>query len=227
MNVNDLPAYRYFILDMDGTVVDTAPDIVRSANRTLQELGLENLPYETVASFIGGGVPKLMQRCLAERAGERAEELQEEGVKIFTGFYTAEPAVDSTLYPTVLDTMKSIAERGGRFGICTQKPEALAQAILDTLGIGSLVEVLVGPESVTHRKPHPEPVLKVLTDFSASAKDAIFVGDTASDMAAAHAAGVVTCGVTYGYGSADSVQSENPRYLVDSFDALLTHVSVS
>ncbi|WP_169337900.1 phosphoglycolate phosphatase [Propionicicella superfundia] len=222
ITVTELPAFHCFVLDMDGTVVDTAPDIARSANRTLAELGLPQLPYETVASYIGGGVPKLMERCLAERA----DQYMKQAVPLFMSLYDAEPAALSTLYPGVLDTIRTISDRGGLIGICTQKPEALAHKILDALGVGSYVKHLVGPESVTHRKPHPEPVVKVLTGLGSTAADAIFVGDTASDLQAASAAGVVACAVTYGYGSEQSLRAESPTYVIDDFEDLLTSVAV-
>lgn len=222
MTVTVLPSFHCFILDLDGTLVDTAPDIARSANRTLIELGLAALPDETVASYIGGGIPKLMERCLADKA----DEYMERAVPLFMSLYEAEPAALSTVYPGVRDAVATIAGRSALVGLCTQKPEPLARRVIDQLGLGSYVQYIIGPESVTHRKPHPEPVLKVLAGLGATAAESIYVGDTATDVQAARAAEVVTCAVTYGYGSEQSLRAENPDYVVDAFADLLDLVTV-
>lgn len=214
---------RCFILDMDGTVVDTAPDIANAANATLRDLGLNPLPTEQIAGFIGGGVVKLMQRCL----GERADELLEQSIPIYSKYYDADPATESRLYPGVLASLRKIKAEGGLVGICTQKPEGFSQKINEKLGIADYVDSLVGPESVTHKKPHPEPVLKVLSDLGIDADDAVFVGDAATDVIAGTAAGVVTCAVTYGYGRPETLIAENPDYTIDHFEELFDLVQVA
>lgn len=216
------PVFRCFILDLDGTAVDTAPDIARSANRTLVGLGLAPLPDDVVASYIGGGVPVLMQRCL----GDLADQYMERAVPMFMELYSAEPAVDSAVYPGVLEAVETIKAHGGVVAVCTQKPEAITHKILVELGLEPYVDFAIGPESVTHRKPHPEPVLKVLAALGVAAPEALFVGDTASDMVAAKAAEVATVAVTYGYGSEDSLRAENPDYVVDSFSQVLQLVAI-
>lgn len=105
--------------------------------------------------------------------------------------------------------------------MCTQKDEPISLAILEQLGVAPLVDYLVGPESVTHRKPHPEPVLKVLQGLDVTAHESIFVGDAATDIQAARAAGVVSCAATFGYGSAESLLAESPGYVINDFAELL------
>lgn len=207
---------------MDGTVIDTAPDIARAANRTLAALGLGTLPDETVASYIGGGIPKLLQRCL----GDKTDQYLERALPIYMELYTAEPAATSTVYPGVVDALRTIRDKGGVIGICTQKDEPISRSILEQLQVSDYVDCLVGPESVTHRKPHPEPVLKVLEGLNVPADDAIFVGDAASDIQAAKAAGVASCAATFGYGSTESLMAEDPTYVIDMFGDLLTRVAV-
>ncbi len=219
----DRPTFKCFILDMDGTVVDTAPDIANAANQTLRDLGMSPLPVRQIAGYIGGGVVKLMERCLAERA----DELLEQSIPIYTKYYDAKPAVESRLYPGVLAGMQKIKAEGGLIGICTQKPEGFSHRINEQLGIAEYVDCLVGPDSVTHKKPHPEPVLKVLEKLGVDKDTAIFVGDAASDIIAGEAAGVTTCAVTYGYGKPETLLAENPDYTIDAFEQLFDLVRIS
>lgn len=214
---------KCFILDMDGTVIDTAPDIANAANNTLRDLGLNALPAEQIAGYIGGGVVKLMERCLAEQA----EDLIDKAIPIYNKYYDADPATESRLYPGVLESLQKIKSEGGLIGICTQKPEGFSQKINEQLDIAEYVDSLVGPESVTHKKPHPEPVLKVLSDLGVDAADAIFVGDAATDIIAGEAAGVLTCAVTYGYGKPETLLAENPDYTIDHFEQLFDLVQVA
>lgn len=216
------PSYHCFVLDLDGTLVDTAPDIARAANRTLAALGFDMLPDATVASFIGGGIPKLLERCL----GDATDRYLDEALPIYMTLYTAEPAATSSVYPGVVETMRQIRDAGAVMGVCTQKDEPLSQAILDQLGLAEFVDCVVGPESVTHRKPHPEPVLRALELLDVAPTDAIFVGDAATDIRAARAAGVASCAVTFGYGSAESLRAEDPTFVVDRFGELLEHVAI-
>jgi 2-phosphoglycolate phosphatase len=221
--MNTLPGKQCFIFDMDGTIIDTARDIVRTTNLTLVEFGLEELPDDLITSFIGGGIPRLVERAL----GDRADELMDRMVPRFTERYEAEPAAVSRPYPGVMEVMHSIKQAGGQVAICTQKAERIARKITDTLDMSQYVDSMIGPESVTHRKPHPEPVLKVLSELSVPASAAIFVGDTAADIASGNAAGVMTCAVSYGYGSIESMRPESPTFEIDAMDELFTHVTVT
>ncbi|WP_051208819.1 HAD family hydrolase [Propionicicella superfundia] len=220
--MTDLPAYSCFVLDMDGTIVDTALDNARAANEALVDLGLEPLPAETVRSFIGGGVPRIMQRCL----GDLAEDRLDDAVAAFMRHYEADPVSLSRPYPGVVETLTRITAEGGRIGICTQTPDHLAHDILAGTGLARFIGVVVGPESVTHRKPHPEPVLRVLAELGSGPEAAVLTGDAASDLQAARAAGVTACAATYGYGTTASLRAEDPAFEIATFPDLLRRVRV-
>lgn len=220
--VNGKPSFRCFILDMDGTIVETAYDNARIANQVLAHLGREPLPDDLVASYFGDGIPMLMTRCL----GDPADPDLDTAVSLFLSMYEADPVESSRVYPGVLDTLLSIQTQGGRVGICTQTPEAIAKKVLDLLGFATVVDCVVGPESVTHRKPHPEPVLTVLARLSCDAAEAVFVGDMKTDMMAATGAGVATIAATYGYGTLEDLRAQNPRFEASTFADVLTLVGV-
>lgn len=221
-DVNELPSYGCFILDMDGTIADTIADNVRSANRALEQLGLPQRPFDEVASYFGGGIPLLMQRCL----DEDALPLLDDAVEACLALYHAEPTAESRVYPGVIEALETITGAGAPVAICTQTPESLTTAILDGLDLARFVDVVVGPESVTHRKPHPEPVWKILKHLDASAADTIFVGDSATDIQAARAAGVTSCAANYGYTGADGLAAVQPDLAIDAFSDLLSVVHV-
>lgn len=220
--MSDLRGYSCFVFDLDGTLVDTALDNARAANDALVELGLDPLPAETVRSFIGGGVPRIMARCL----GDLADRHLDEAVAAFLRHYEADPVALSRPYEGASEMLSRIATAAGRIGVCTQTPERLAGRILSGAGLAEHVQVVVGPESVTHRKPHPEPVHRVLSELGAAAEDALFTGDAPSDLQAAHAAGVTACAAAYGYGTTAALRAENPAYEIESVPELLQRVSV-
>ncbi len=217
------PAFTCFILDMDGTIVDTAADNARAANLALRELGFDPLPVETVTSYIGGGVPRIMRRCL----GESADAYLDKAVDAFMRHYEADPVALSVPYAGVDEALGYIVEHGGRIGVATQTPEDLAQEILDGVDLARYVNVVVGPESVKKRKPDPEPILKVLGELGGTSHKAILVGDAPSDLQAARAAGVTTCAALYGYGSIEALRAEEPAYSITHFPELLSQVAVN
>jgi phosphoglycolate phosphatase len=205
------------IFDFDGVLVDTGPDIANAANFTLRQFHLAELPKEIVIGYIGGGAEMLMRRCLKEQA----DALLSQALPIFNQRYNEYCCVDTCLYPGVKSVLEQYKKIGKRMGIATQKKETFTHIILSQLDIEAYFEVIVGPDSVTHRKPHPESVLHILEKTEARAERAVVVGDMPTDIQAGKAAGTLTCGVCYGYGSREEILAAQPDVTIDTLVEML------
>ncbi len=199
------------IFDFDGVLVDTGRDIANAANATLNYLGLPTMPQTVLVSYIGGGAEMLLRRCLKEKA----DTLLDLASPFFRQRYEEYCCVETHLYPHARKVLDYYQALGKHMAIATQKNETITNTILHTLDIMSYFELLVGPESVTHRKPHPESVLLALKKTGTVPSRAIMIGDTASDIQAGKAAGALTCGVLYGYGSREEVLGAQPDVVLD------------
>jgi phosphoglycolate phosphatase len=211
--VADLPA---LVFDLDGTLIDSAPDIHACANKIFENNGLQPFAFEVVKGFIGNGVGVLVSRLLQSRglAGDGA--LHAAMVADFVNIY--EEAFDLTqLYPGALDALDDLAAAGHPLGICTNKPEVPARAALRHFGLDRHMRVVIGGDSLPQRKPDPAPLLAALA--SLGSRRALFVGDSEVDAATAHAAGVSLALYTEGYRKAPA-DSLGAKLVFDDFRAL-------
>ena len=187
------------IFDLDGTLVDSLPDIHAAANRLLGERGHGPLAPAQVRGFVGNGMGVLVERLLAA-AGEAAgpDDLAAAQAR-YRDLYDAAPSECSSLYPGVRATLERLQERGLALGVCTNKPEAPARRILADLGIDGFFPVLVGGDSLPQRKPDPAPLVQAATGLGAATDSVLYVGDSEVDAATAKAAGVRFALHTEGY----------------------------
>ena len=196
---NRIP-FRAVAFDLDGTLVDSAADLMHASNALLAELGRPPVDLPAVRSFIGDGAAKLVERILAATGDLPEPEETAAHVRRFLAIYEADPSAHSSLYPGVADTLKALAEAGLTLGICTNKPMAATRRLLADLGIADLFAAVVGGDSFPSRKPSPEPVLGLLDRMGVRPEDTAFVGDNEHDVAAARAAGLARVLVLrYGY----------------------------
>ncbi|MCE1252637.1 MAG: HAD-IA family hydrolase [Anaerolineae bacterium] len=205
------------IFDFDGVLVNTGPDIASAANYILQLYHLEELPQDTIVSYIGGGAEVLLRRCLKDRA----DELISQALPEFNQRYNEYCCVQSHLYPDVKLVLDQLKTTGKRLAIATQKKEATTHVMIDRLGIGTYFDCIVGPDSVTHRKPHPESVLRILDSTNTRAERAVVVGDMPTDIQAGKAGGTYTCGVFYGYGAGEDILASAPDLTITRLSQLL------
>jgi phosphoglycolate phosphatase len=183
--------------DLDGTLVDTLPDIARAVNQLRRENGRSLMNREQVQAIVGDGARKLVQRVMG---GEREIWFQR-----FLELYDRDLLCDSTLYDgieTVLDFY------GDKMLACiTNKPKALAERVLAGLNIIDRFQLVIGPEDVPRKKPDPAGIFQALAHFSLDPGQAVMIGDHHADLRAAAAAGVVSCFCNYGYGHADGLSA--------------------
>lgn len=188
------------IFDLDGTLVDSAPDIRAAVNRMLADEGIGPLDLPTVTGFVGNGMPKLVERVMAAKgiAPGRHKEL----TQVTLDHYNAAPSALTRPYAHVPQALEALAAAGHRLAVCTNKPEAPARAILADLGLARHFPVIVGGDTLPVRKPDPAPALacvKALGDGALGGGAAAFIGDSEVDAETAAAAGLPFYLFTEGY----------------------------
>lgn len=187
------------VLDLDGTLVDTLPDLHDAVRALLAEAGRDAPAAAEVRTMIGDGARRLVERALARAGAPVDDAALEVAYRRFLELYGAAPCRASRLYPGVEEALRALAARGVRLGVCTNKPQAPTEAILRTLGVADLFKAVVGGDAVPRRKPDPAHLQAVLDLLSATPATAVMVGDSRNDLAPARALGMPCVLVDYGY----------------------------
>jgi phosphoglycolate phosphatase len=187
---------RTLLLDLDGTLVDTVPDLAAALNRLLRSRGLSDLSTAQVTTMIGDGVAVLVARAFA--AYDRHPDAT--AVAEMYADYTAHVAVESKLYPRVLPVLGGLADQGWRLAVCTNKPEQAARCLLQAMGLLTLCCALGGGDSFSARKPDPAHLLGTLARAGGQANAAVMLGDHRNDVRAARDAGIPSIFAAWGYG---------------------------
>ena len=190
------------VWDLDGTLVDSAPDLTFALNTVLDKRGFFTHSIETVRTMIGNGVPKLVERGFSA-VGVRPDPAQlDELVAMFVKEYKACATDNTRPYPGVVEALQEIHGMNIPMGVCTNKPEAFTRQILEGLGLSGYFSSVVGGDSTKTRKPDPEPVLACLRGLLTEPATSLMIGDSVHDVHAANAAGVTVGVVPWGYRSA-------------------------
>ncbi len=190
---------RAIVFDLDGTLVDSVPDLHAATAAFLAERGHAPLDLATVIGFVGNGVPVLLERVL-RAVGEAADaESLQAALPRFNEIYGAAPAALSKLYPGVAEALEALDAAGHALGVCTNKPEGPARRIIEEMGIAGFIAALTGGDSLAARKPDPAPLRHTAGLLQAELNAVIYVGDSEVDAATAAAAGVPFVLFTEGY----------------------------
>jgi len=190
------------VWDLDGTLVDSAPDLASALNTVLDKRGFFTLSITEVRAMIGNGVPKLVERGF-NAVGVRPDQLQlDELIAMFVKAYKACATDNTRPYPGVVEALQAIHGMNIPMGVCTNKPEAFTRQILEGLGLANYFSNVVGGDTTSTRKPDPQPVLACLRGLLSEPASSLMIGDSIHDVHAAHAAGVVIGVVPWGYTSA-------------------------
>lgn len=189
---------RVLLLDLDGTLVDTLPDLQAIANGLLAELGADPLDAEQMRGMVGDGVLKMLERTLAAH-GIAVPDI-EALLARFLAAYEARPALLSRPYPGVPEVLRRLVDEGWRCGLVTNKPFRVTRLLLRALDLDGFFAAVIGGDTLPVRKPDPGPMLAALAALNAPTQGAVAVGDHANDLRAAAAAGVPAIFARYGYG---------------------------
>ena len=198
--VKPLPApLAAVVFDLDGTLVDTAPDLQAHVNAVLGELGRPDLELEDVRRMVGDGARTLLGRGLEASGGVPPDVDLDCLYRRFLARYTADPARRSTVHDGVVPVLRALAARPVRLGICTNKARAPTDRLLSALGLDRWFEAVVGGDAVPAKKPDAGHLAAVLERLGAPPERTVMVGDSGHDVAAARALGVPCILVSFGY----------------------------
>ncbi len=209
------------LFDLDGTLVDSAPDLTVSVEYALTAVGMPAPGLAEVRTYIGEGARRLLHRSLTRNPDGVADDaLFREVSELFFDHYAANLCVRSRLYPGVVPTLQLLRERGCRFACVTNKPARFTAPLLEALGLSGFFAVSVSGDSLPRKKPDPAPLQFAATALGMATADCTMVGDTVTDIAAARNAGMPVIAVDYGYGNPDELSGAAPDRLVRAFDEL-------
>ncbi len=213
-------SYQAYLFDLDGTLVDTAPDLSRALNHTLAQQGLGQVDESLTRHWVGHGVRAMLEAAFGH-LGIRAEagELDHHQV-VLVEHYAAHIADYSLPYPAVVATLAALAARAP-LAVVTNKPTDLSNRLLDALDLARYFEVVVGRGSTANFKPHPEPALYACERLGKAPGQALFVGDSETDVRCARAAGCDIVLYRHGYNHGKDPDGLGADRVVDSFDALV------
>lgn len=212
---------RAVLLDLDGTLVDSVPDITSAINVMMAQFSLPSQEEARVRSWVGDGAQRLVQRALAAADAAPAEVDPRHAHDVFIAAYEQRVCEKSTLYPGALETLAALAGRGYALACVTNKPGRLARSLLEGLGVAGFFHVVAGGDSTPRRKPDPA-VLRYAADNLRVALDrCLMVGDSANDVEAARAAGVTVVCVSYGYNRGGDIRAARPDAVIDDLPQLL------
>jgi phosphoglycolate phosphatase len=184
------------IFDLDGTLIDSKLDLAQSVNATRRHLGMQPLDNETVYSYVGNGAPVLIRRVLGDEASEATVQ---EALEYFLEFYRDHMLDFTVLYPGVQEALGRLRDSGVQMAVLTNKPVKISRAIVNGLGLCAHFHEVYGGNSFDHKKPHPIGVETLMRECGVSRDRTLMVGDSSVDIRTARNAGVMACGVTYGF----------------------------
>lgn len=189
---------RFAIFDLDGTLVDSLPDLLRALNTLLAENGRHALETDDVRMMVGDGVHKLVERgfeATGAAAGEQLDALAGRFVQLYEGH-----TIDhSRPFPGAGQALRDLTAAGWQLAVCTNKPYQASMEMLDGLGLAQHLAVVTGGDSCPYRKPDPRHVLATVAALGATPAETVFVGDSPNDAQAAKAAGLALVLVSFGY----------------------------
>jgi phosphoglycolate phosphatase len=194
--------YKGVLFDLDGTLVDTLPDILTALNQVMVGEGLREIHEEEGKAFIGGGAHNLIEQAFSAIGVDQDNLRIESAFQQFLISYEKDPTNRSKLYPGVRDFLQTLQLSGIKMGVCTNKPIGLTRKIVAEMAIHHYFgNAILGGDSLNIRKPNPEHVIRVIELMGIQTNNVIMVGDSETDVKAARAAGIPIVIVDYGYSS--------------------------
>lgn len=215
---------KAILFDLDGTLVDSVPDLAAAMDAALIHCGYPGAGEERVRTWVGNGAAKLVERALdwAESTSQRSGPPVQHGV-LLDAFYLAyaeDSSSRSQLFPGVIAALEYWQQAGIKLACVTNKPERFTHPILAEFGLQSLLPVVVGGDTLAQRKPDPAPLLHACERLGVAAGNTVMVGDSSNDIDAAHAAGMPAACVSYGYNHGAPIAEAGADLLVDDFGSL-------
>ena len=209
---------KMILFDLDGTLVDSVPDLAAAVDGMMLQLGLPARGEAAVRQWVGNGVQNLVGRALSNSmTAVPNPELFAQALPIFMQLYAENTAGNSHLYAGVQETLDFLhTQTDLKLGCVTNKAEQFTLPLLQTLGIRDYFAIVVSGDSLPEKKPHPLPLLYAATQLGVTPTDALMVGDSKSDVKAARAAGFPVVCTSYGYNHGEDIRNYHPDAVIDS-----------
>ena len=216
---------KLIMIDVDGTLVDSVPDLAFCIDEMMQKLGLQKWGEDKVRHWVGNGVPKLVERALSgELEGRPIKEIFDVAYPIFLDLYEDNNAQRSYLYDGVREGLDYLKSQGYQLGCVTNKSEQFTHPLLKALGIFNDFKIIISGDTLAKRKPDPMPLLYCAEHFNLKPEECLMLGDSVSDVKAARAAGFDIICMSYGYNHGNDIADENPDLVIDSMSQLSDHL---
>ena len=209
------------LIDLDGTLVDSLPDIAFCVDEMLVRLGLEPVGHQRIRGWVGNGIEVLVERALSGHLDETADaERRALALPLFMELYAQHTSNRSHVYDGVHEGLEYLQRAGVTLGCVTNKATFYSHKLLAELALADYFSLVVSGDSVAHKKPHPMPLLYACRHFAIEPAAALLIGDSVNDVKAAKAAGFRVVCVTYGYNHGEDIRASNPDALIDTLAEL-------
>lgn len=217
---------KLILIDVDGTLVDSVPDLAYCVNEMLKQLGMPERSEADIRNWVGNGVERLTRRALiGQLDGEPDEELFRKAYPLFLDLYAENTSKRSKLYPGISEGLGRLRDAGYVLGSVTNKASQFTIPLLKDLGIHDDFAVIVAGDTLEKKKPDPAPLLYAAERMGVQPAECLMVGDSVNDVTAARAAGFQIVCMPYGYNHGDDIRDANPDAVIDSLAQLDTLLS--
>jgi phosphoglycolate phosphatase len=214
------------VFDLDGTLVDTAPDLVASLNHTIAAHGLAPVTYEDLTHLVGHGARAMIERAFRLRGNPLDETELPAMMDRFVEHYLAGMPGDSQPYPGLTASLDGLRDAGMKLAVCTNKMESLARPLIDGLNLGGYFAAITGGDTFPVRKPDPAHLTGTVELAGGDIRHTVMVGDSLNDLKVAVNAGVPSIGVPFGYSDVP-IQTLDPTVLITHYDQLTPELVIS
>ena len=216
------------IFDLDGTLIDSVPDLAQATNDMLTTLGKSTYPIETVRNWVGNGSRMLVERALVGSVevaeGQLSKEEADHAEKVFFDAYAKVSGDNTVAYPNVNEGLKKLKQAGFTLALVTNKPSQFVPKILESFGWSELFTEVLGGDSLPAKKPDPEPLRHVCRTLQIAPEHAVMIGDSKNDIFAGQNANIDTLGLSYGYNYGQDIRELKPTAAFDDFQGLVDWV---
>ena len=209
------------LIDVDGTLVDSVPDLAYCVDAMLSELGMPRRGEKRVRHWVGNGVERLVKRALINQLdGEPDEALYVRALPVFEALYRDNTSKRSCLYPGVEEALDFLQTTGVRMGCVTNKASQFTLPLLKDLGVDDYFEIVICGDMVERKKPDPQSLLMAAEQLETEPRASMMIGDSMSDVNAARAAGFQIVCMSYGYNHGEDIRDYDPDAVLDSMDEI-------